>query len=914
MVRNHEYAMIVTDGEVEIVESSESKAIKAALESERDFTSAVLDTAGALVVVLDTVGRIVRFNRMCEKTTGYRAQEVEGRAFWDIFLVEEEIEAVRQVFEELRAGNFPNTHENYWLTKDGKRRLISWSNTALVDGEGKVRHVIATGVDVTERKEAEEAREATARQLQDANEELAATNEELFSTNEELTSANEELAVMNEELTSANEELAATNEEFAIVSELTESAITSQDINELVDKSLRRVIASIGADCGMVLLAEGERLVPQAGVGMEEEVRAGHSLEFGEGFAGQIARTQSALYVADAQSDPTIRSPYIKKRGVRSMLGVPMLHRGGVLGVLHIDWIRPHPDNPRDRRLLGIVADRFSLALQAAHLREQVERGWLRAEELSDRLRDERDILRVTMENTDAMLVYLDRDFNFLLVNDSYEASCGHPKEELLGRNHFEFFPDEENRKIFERARETGERVEFKAKPFEYADQPWRGVTYWDWSLTPIKNPSGHVAGFVFSLVDVTRNVRGQQMEESLTEINEIIHSTLDPDEIMRRVVVEAAETMLCQSTAIGMLEGEDWVAKYAYGPEDRLRSNQGRFKGAEVPIAVMAQETREPVVIEDVPSDRRISKQMQRFNIKSTLTVPLSVRDRVTGVLNFNYHDEALPFSDLQISFATKLASALSLALENARLFGQQQSIAETLQKSLLRPIPDVANLDVGIVYASAFESALVGGDFYDIFALDEGRVGVLIGDVSGKGIEAAGLTETIRSSVRSLCYIDPSPAFVFSRLNHSLMRQLQPDMFATAALLVLDTDTGDVRITSAGHPPPIIRAERCSFTKVRDGMLLGLTGEPYRESYFHLEEGHTIVLYTDGIVEARRTSGELFGDRRLLASVASHKKRQPQSLVNAMLQRATRFAEGKLEDDVALLALRLKRRQRGK
>jgi PAS domain S-box-containing protein len=124
---------------------------------ERDFISAVLDTAGALVVVLDRQGRVVRFNRACERTTGYSFDEARGRLLWDLFLIPEEVEPVKAVFDELRAGQFPNEYENYWVTKGGDRRLIAWSNTALLGVDGAVEYVIGTGIDVTERKQAEEA-------------------------------------------------------------------------------------------------------------------------------------------------------------------------------------------------------------------------------------------------------------------------------------------------------------------------------------------------------------------------------------------------------------------------------------------------------------------------------------------------------------------------------------------------------------------------------------------------------------------------------------------------------------------------------------------------------------------------------------------------------------------------------------
>ena len=125
------------------------------LQQEHNFASTILNTVGALVVVLDQQGCIVRFNRACEQITGYSFAEVQGKPFWDLLLTPEEREPVRAGFKKLRASEFPTRHENYWVAKDGTRRLIAWLNTVLLDEAGAVTHVIATGLDITARKHAE---------------------------------------------------------------------------------------------------------------------------------------------------------------------------------------------------------------------------------------------------------------------------------------------------------------------------------------------------------------------------------------------------------------------------------------------------------------------------------------------------------------------------------------------------------------------------------------------------------------------------------------------------------------------------------------------------------------------------------------------------------------------------------------
>jgi len=280
---------------------------------ELDFLNVLLDAVGALVVVLDPEGRILRFNPACEKATGYLSEEVVGRPLWDFLLVPEEVEPVRRVFAQLQAGQFPSKHENLWVAKDGSQRLIAWSNTALPGEDGSVEYIIGTGIDISERRQAE---------------------------------------------------------------------------------------------------AERERLLMQV----------------------------------------------VEERSV--------------------------------------------------------------AEGLARTLERERDTLQTIMENTRAQVAYLDPHFHFVRVNSAYEQGCGHRKEELVGRNHFELFPNPENEAIFEQVRDTGEAVVYRGKPFEFADQPGRGVTYWDWTLVPVKDGAGQVQGLVLSLVDVTQQVQAAQEREKLLAEN----------------------------------------------------------------------------------------------------------------------------------------------------------------------------------------------------------------------------------------------------------------------------------------------------------------------------------------------------------------------------------------------------------
>ncbi|HEY9829708.1 MAG TPA: PAS domain S-box protein [Stenomitos sp.] len=143
---------------------TDRKHVELALLEERNFISAILEAVNALIAVFDAQGRFVRFNRACEQMTGYSLEEVQGQYIWDLFLIPEEVEQVQSMIQELQSGQFPNESEHSWLTRDGNRHLISWFNTVILDTDGSIKHIISIGIDITDRKRAEDMRRALERE------------------------------------------------------------------------------------------------------------------------------------------------------------------------------------------------------------------------------------------------------------------------------------------------------------------------------------------------------------------------------------------------------------------------------------------------------------------------------------------------------------------------------------------------------------------------------------------------------------------------------------------------------------------------------------------------------------------------------------------------------------------------------
>ena len=396
------------------------------------------------------------------------------------------------------------------------------------------------------------------------------------------------------------------------------------------------------------------------------------------------------------------------------------------------------------------------------------------------------------------------------------------------------------------------------------------------------------------------------RLSAELDQINTLIHSTLHTEQIMQRVVSEAGAAVGADSAVIALKHGDDWVAEYGY-PEDTGILHQS-VRLDEAPFILTAIAERRPIAIDDCETDPRCKPEVQRrFGVRSVLCLPLIVRDEALGVIFFNRHRVAARIAPQTIDFAAKLAVSVSTALENARLYAAQQRIAFTLQENFVHALPPVEGLELGEVSLPAFEPERIGGDFSDVFLVDDSRVAVLIGDVAGKGVRAAGLTETIRSVVRAFAAVDPSPAFVLTRTNRLLLDEAAADEFATAFLLLLDRESGQATYASAGHPAPVhLSRLSCGLLETTSGVPLGSFEQEYADAHVALSPDDYLVFYTDGVTEARG-AGELFGYGRLAEAACALRERSAQSVAEGVRDAALGYA-GRLMDDLQVVVVRLR------
>jgi serine phosphatase RsbU (regulator of sigma subunit) len=286
---------------------------------------------------------------------------------------------------------------------------------------------------------------------------------------------------------------------------------------------------------------------------------------------------------------------------------------------------------------------------------------------------------------------------------------------------------------------------------------------------------------------------------------------------------------------------------------------------------------------------------------------VPVALPTEVVASLGVFSFRPGNPLSQETIEAATALATQAALAIDNARLYQQQKQFADTMQRSLLpRSRPVIEGLEVGEVYEPSARVE-VGGDVYDFLALEDGRLAVVLGDVTGHGVDATADMAMAKFVFRSLAREHPEPADFLAAANDVICSEIGPGKFISMSYVVVDGGSGRVAAASGGHPAPRIVLPGGSTQPLEaHGLVLGIDGgQEYAESHAELPHGASLVLYTDGVIEARR-DGELYGDDRLDALLAQQHELPARALAAAVAEDAREFAGGDLSDDLAVVVIR--------
>ncbi|MFD7787093.1 SpoIIE family protein phosphatase [Streptomyces nojiriensis] len=550
-------------------------------------------------------------------------------------------------------------------------------------------------------------------------------------------------------------------------------------------------------------------------------------------------------------------------------------------------------------------------------------------------MRDSLAALQSLFTQSPIGLATLGTDLRFLRVNDALARMNGVSAAEHLGKRLTEVVPGVNADALEATMRQVLDRgtavVDVRRTGRTPAD-PENDRT-WSCSYAPLLDGSGRALGVIASLIDITEGQRAQADAERarhrfalLAEAGTRIGTTLDLHQTAQEIV-DVLVPQLADSADVQLLEAvllPDEGPVPAASTRGVLRRLAAHFPDPTAPTAKLAPgqtfqipmgTTYERVIAEgrpmnlylaDIPalitSPRAEALRTYLATLGSARLVPLVARGTVLGAVAVTRTREREPFDEQDCVLVDELVARAALNIDNARMYTLQRQAALTLQRSLTNSaLPEVPGLELTGRYLPASDHD-VGGDWYDVIPLPGGRTGLVIGDVMGHGIHAAAVMGQLRTAVRTLARHDVPPARLLRSLD-AVVADLGEDEMATCVYAVHDAASGVCVIARAGHPPPAVVTPggAITFLDGPPGTPLGTGGRDFRTEEVRLPPGSLLVLYTDGLIEAR--------DRDLdqgMAQLAGALRRVEQPLEELCEEILRLLLPCAQQDDVAVLLAR--------
>ena len=515
---------------------------------------------------------------------------------------------------------------------------------------------------------------------------------------------------------------------------------------------------------------------------------------------------------------------------------------------------------------------------------------------------------------------------------------------ERLHPDDLSFFEGEVRRHLNRRTHGYSVEVRFRHEDGSYRWLHVRGVA--------IRNFGPDPSYTIAAIADITERKREEQRQRLASHASALLMSTLDPDEALRsiiRVIVPHLADIACfDIVEDGSLRRAAWAHA---GPHDQTLLDQVLHlappsDNSPHPIT-HAISTGAPVFIHDIqtlvhrktPYGSRQLELLGQAGIISLISAPLTARGQSLGALTLCQSSSGKRHSERDLAIAADLAHRVALALDNARLYQAAQQdiarrqraneelntayekerrIADALQESLLTPPPRTALgvLRVDTIYRAARDEAEVGGDYFDVFPLPDGRIAMVVGDVSGKGLVAASRTAEIKFTLRAFLRENQDAADTLRRVSAYLagattFEPARPGYFVALSLVVADPRTGEITAAvAAAEAPLIVSADGRTEALAVQGLPLGVMADVvYDAAHSRLEPGAFLVLTTDGITEARRNvhGADFLGfDGLTRLAAGARDKATLREIGLAILDGASDFSGGHLHDDVCILLVR--------
>jgi serine phosphatase RsbU (regulator of sigma subunit) len=403
-----------------------------------------------------------------------------------------------------------------------------------------------------------------------------------------------------------------------------------------------------------------------------------------------------------------------------------------------------------------------------------------------------------------------------------------------------------------------------------------------------------------------------------LYRLSQTFNSSLDLEQVLNNVMDEVIAALQAERGFVMLREADGDLSFRVARGLDRTMVEGPEFQVSRGVVDHVAREG-QPVLTSDAQQDDRFSmrESVQGLGLRSILCVPLRAKDRVSGVLYVDNRMQAGIFQQPDLDLLTAIASSAAIAIDNAQLFQvavekgrmeRELQMARDVQEGLLpQETPQIAGWEFAVRWQPARQ---VAGDYYDFIPSESGSLGLVIGDVSDKGMPAALFMALTRSIVRASVVGEPSPIDGITRANRLICADSTAGMFVTLFYTLLDPSTRELIYVNGGHNPPLLcRAGESQLTRLMPtGMALGVLDDaPYKQESLQLDPGDFVVLYTDGVTDATNRQEQVFGMERLQRVLLDHRDDTAVDIVAALEQAIDGFV-GTTEpfDDIAIVVIR--------
>jgi PAS domain S-box-containing protein len=569
----------------------------------------------------------------------------------------------------------------------------------------------------------------------------------------------------------------------------------------------------------------------------------------------------------------------------RSAIVVPLSARGRTLGVLSL--LRFGADAPYDEQDFSVARDlarRAALAIDNARLFNDLRRAEGQLEAILKNLSE-----AVTVQDASGELVYANQAAADIMGSATAEELMATPVAEITAR-YWQFGEDGEpfpEQAYPGRLALRGERPE--PVVMRQVDRVTHEERWVRLAATPIDAGAAGEPLAVTVTEDITDVVHAERTQRFLATASKLLATSLDVDSTIEKVAWAVVP------------EVADWCAVHMHDARGQLHQ-----------VAVTRSDAEHGPAVADLDAVLRTgeTRLVGEPGARSTLIVPLVAGDDPIGTIALVTTGPGRRLGPGDVHLAEELGRRAGVAIENARVHEARSHIATTLQRSLLPPrLPEVPGLTIAARFRAAGLSSEVGGDFYDLFAAADGWM-VVIGDVTGKGPVAAAITSLARYTLRTAALYERTPERVLKRLNDVLLEDPERRQLCTAVCAHLSQhgDVFRIRLACAGHPPPyVIRAGNGAEPAGHFGTLLGAFEEvSWDPDELELHAGDTLVLYTDGVTDTTRGTGERFGQEQLAALLSGCDHLAPEDIAKRIDAALMAFEEGPQRDDLAVLVLR--------